>query len=71
MDVIEACIDGTLDQVNLEWSVDSAVCVVLASGGYPGPYEKGKVITGLNDVEDSIIFHAGTKFDNDNVILFS
>jgi len=61
--VLEACIDGTLHQIKLEWKPDPAVCVVMASGGYPQEYEKGKVITGLTEAEamdDVIVFHAGT-----------
>ncbi len=65
--VAGACIDGTLDKIELEWSQGAAVCVVKASGGYPKSYEKGKVISGLEDVKDDpdvIIFHAGTKADD-------
>ncbi len=72
VDVMEACIDGTLDQIELEYEDNAAVCVVLASGGYPESYEKGKVITGLDrfdDAEGYFCFHAGTKFDeNGNVV---
>ncbi len=68
LDVIDACIDGTLDQIELTWKAEKAVCVVLASGGYPGSYEKGKVITGLDSVKESIVFHAGTKYDGENVV---
>ena len=66
MDVIDACIDGTLDQVELEFEDNAAVCVVLASDGYPLSYQKGFVITGLEKFEgkdDYYCFHAGTKFD--------
>ena len=60
-DIFDACLDGTLDQIDIRWSDRRAVCVVLASGGYPGSYEKGKVIRGLDDVdEDIVVFHAGT-----------
>ena len=60
-DIFDACIDGTLDQIDIRWSDRREVCVVLASGGYPGSYEKGKVIRGLDDVdEDIVVFHAGT-----------
>ena len=60
-DIFDACIDGTLDQIDIRWSDRRAVCVVLASGGYPGSYEKGQVIRGLDDVdEDIVVFHAGT-----------
>ncbi len=69
MDVIDAVIDGTLDQISLEWKAGSAVCVVMASGGYPVSYEKGKEISGLDDVEeDVVVFHAGTR-EKDGVIL--
>ena len=72
IDVMQACIDGTLDQIDLEFEDNAAVCVVLASGGYPGSYEKGKVISGLEnfkDRSDAFCFHAGTKFDgNGNVV---
>jgi phosphoribosylamine--glycine ligase len=60
---LEACIDGTLAEQAIEWDSRSAVCVVLASGGYPGEYEKGKSITGIDRAqarEDVVVFHAGT-----------
>jgi len=63
VDLIEMTIDGGLANAKLEWDPRPAVCVVMASGGYPGPYEKGKVITGLERVpesEDRVVFHAGT-----------
>ncbi len=66
VDVMNACIDGTLDQIDLDFIDDAAVCVVIASGGYPGSYEKGKVITGLDrfDSEEKYFcFHAGTKLN--------
>ena len=66
IDVFEACIDGTLDQVNLEFEDNAAVCVVLASGGYPEHYEKGFKISGLEKFEGAdgyFVFHAGSKFD--------
>jgi phosphoribosylamine--glycine ligase len=61
-----ATIDGTLDTVTMEWG-DPTVCVVLASGGYPGSYEKGKPIAGLDSVtgNDKFVFHAGTRFADD------
>ena len=64
MDVVDACIDGTLDQVDLQFEDNAAVCVVLASDGYPVSYEKGFVISGLENFEgkeDYYCFHAGTK----------
>jgi len=65
-DLVEAILatcDGTLDKITLQWDTRPAVCVILASAGYPGPYEKGKAITGLDDadcVDDAKVFHAGT-----------
>jgi len=62
--LLEATIDGNLSKCTIEWDTRAAVTVVLASGGYPGKYETGKTISGLNDaaiVEDVQIFHAGTK----------
>ena len=64
LEVLLAVCDGTLDQITLEWDRRPAVCVVMASGGYPGDYEKGKKIVGLQEaqqLEDVIVFHAGTK----------
>ena len=66
MDVVDACIDGTLDRVELKFEDNAAVCVVLASDGYPVAYEKGFEITGLENFkgkEDYYCFHAGSKFD--------
>lgn len=66
MDVVDACIDGTLDQVDLEFEDNAAVCVVLASDGYPVSYQKGFEIQGLENFEgkeDYYCFHAGSKFD--------
>lgn len=60
LDVMNAVIDGKLDQVTLEWDERYAVCVVMASGGYPGHYDKGIPISGLENVKDAIVFHAGT-----------
>lgn len=64
IEVVEACIDGTLDKVNLQFEDNAAVCVVLASDGYPVSYKKGFPITGLEkfeDKDDYFVFHAGTK----------
>jgi len=63
VEVMDAVIDGRLEEVTLQWQDDATICVVLASGGYPGDYEKGKVITGIPDadsVEGVKVFHAGT-----------
>lgn len=67
VDLFEACIDGTLDQINLEFEDNAAVCVVLASDGYPEHYEKGFEIRGLENFKDKdgyYVFHAGSKFDD-------
>lgn len=63
-EIMLACATGTLDEVEVAWSDKAAVCVVMASGGYPGSYENGKEITGLaeaNADEATVVFHAGTK----------
>jgi len=62
--IMLATVDGTLSGITMEWDKRSCLCVVLASGGYPGSYKKGAVITGLencNDADDVFVFHAGTK----------
>ncbi|MCI9674702.1 MAG: phosphoribosylamine--glycine ligase [Lachnospiraceae bacterium] len=72
MDVIDACIDGTLDQVDLQFEDNAAVCVVLASEGYPEAYEKGFEITGLEKFDkksDYYCFHAGSRIDEDGRIV--
>ena len=72
VEVFEACIDGTLDQIELEFEDNAAVCVVLASDGYPVKYEKGFKIHGLEKFKDTdgyYVFHAGTKFDADGDIV--
>lgn len=67
LDVIDAAIDGTLDRVSLSWKDESAVCVVMASGGYPQKYENGKLIEGLDNLDEGVVvFHAGTKAENGN-----
>lgn len=71
LDVMEACIDGTLDKIDLQFEDNAAVCVILASEGYPVQYEKGFPITGLeafDGKEDYFCFHAGTKMDKDTVV---
>lgn len=72
MDVMEACVDGTLDQVDLQFEDNAAVCVVLASQGYPVSYEKGKKISGeenFKDKEGYYCFHAGTKLDDAGAVV--
>ncbi|EEG53850.1 phosphoribosylamine--glycine ligase [Enterocloster asparagiformis] len=72
VDVFEACVDGTLDQVELDFEDNAAVCVVLASAGYPEHYEKGYRIEGLEKFKDQdgyYVFHAGSKFDAEGNIV--
>ncbi len=71
VDVMNACIDGKLEEINLQFEDNAAVCVVLASDGYPEHYEKGKVITGFENFEGRegyYVFHAGTKFEGDKIV---
>lgn len=71
IEVMEACIDGTLDKVDLQFEDNAAVCVVLASDGYPVKYEKGLPITGFEEFEKHegyYCFHAGTKFDGEQIV---
>ena len=76
LEVLLAVCNGTLDQVSLEWDQRPAVCVVMASGGYPGDYENGKRITGIGEaeqMENVVVFHAGTKLvpakaGNDDIV---
>ncbi|MDE6749412.1 MAG: phosphoribosylamine--glycine ligase, partial [Lachnospiraceae bacterium] len=71
IDVVEACIDGTLDKIDLQFEDNAAVCVILASGGYPISYEKGFPIDGLekfNDKEGYYCFHAGTKLTEKGIV---
>ena len=69
--IMEACADGTLESCSLEWKPESAVCVVMASEGYPGSYEKGRFIRGLdqaNLLPGVTVFHAGTKQTGDGIV---
>ncbi|SLM49545.1 phosphoribosylglycinamide synthetase phosphoribosylamine-glycine ligase [Nitrospira japonica] len=70
LEVIEAVVEHRLDQIGVEWSKEAAVCVVMTSGGYPGPYRTGVPIRGLSEVppEHAVIFHAGTAFDQQAVV---
>ncbi|GLI18484.1 phosphoribosylamine--glycine ligase [Tepidanaerobacter syntrophicus] len=70
VEVMQAVIDGDLTNAKIEWKSEVAVCVVIASGGYPGHYETGKVISGLDDAEKngSIVFHAGTAEKDGKII---
>jgi phosphoribosylamine--glycine ligase len=70
LEIMLAVCDGKLDEVTLRWDQRPAVCVVMAAGGYPGEYEKGKIITGIEQaeqLEDVVVFHAGTATKNGNV----
>ena len=69
LEVMNAVIEERLDEVELEWDPRAAVCVVAASGGYPGAYEKGKVITGLDELPpDILVFHAGTALSDGKLV---
>jgi phosphoribosylamine--glycine ligase len=71
VDVMEAVIDERLAGVTLAWDERPAVCVVLAARGYPGPYETGKLISGLDTLsswQDGVVFHAGTAKANDGFV---
>ncbi|MBE5921664.1 MAG: phosphoribosylamine--glycine ligase [Lachnospiraceae bacterium] len=71
VEVFEACVDGTLADIELEFEENAAVCVVLASDGYPEKYEKGYPISGLETFQDKdgyYVFHAGTKFDGNTIV---
>ena len=70
--LLMACIDGTLEQhADVQWHDEAAACVIMASGGYPDPYQTGKVITGLEDaasIQGVNVFHAGTEQDGENIV---
>lgn len=64
IEILQACSSGRLDEVDVRWKSDAAVCVVMTAEGYPGRYERGRVITGIPEAEadeDVVVFHAGTK----------
>jgi phosphoribosylamine--glycine ligase len=67
-EVLLAAARGSLGADHLSWSPEPATCVVLASGGYPGAYETGRPIAGLDRLHDAVVFHAGTKFENGRVV---
>jgi phosphoribosylamine--glycine ligase len=67
-EVLTAAARGSLDASQLTWSPEPATCVVIASGGYPGAFESGKKITGIESVEGAVVFHAGTKRDGDDLV---
>lgn len=71
VDIMEACIEGNASAIKPLWKEESSICVVLASGGYPGAYEKGKIISGLDKAENKQevkVFHAGTHYDGKNFL---
>ena len=70
MDIFQACVDGTLDQVDIRWKPGAACCIVLASGGYPVKYQSGYPISGLEEAGKlATVFHAGTKLGEDGAVL--
>ena len=72
VDIMQAVVDNKLNQINIEWSEDACVGVVMASAGYPGSYKTGFPISGLDEVEkDILIFHAGTKEESGGQVLTS
>lgn len=70
VEIMEAILDDRLDDINIKWTDKKSACVVMASGGYPGHYEKGKEITGLEEAEKQgkIVFHAGTEYRNGKIV---
>ena len=71
IEILLAVVEGNLSKVNIKWKDKAAVCVILASGGYPGKYQKGKVISGFEKLEnkkDIIVFHAGTKLQEGKIV---
>jgi phosphoribosylamine--glycine ligase len=71
IDIIESILDGKLASMKIRWKSESAVCVVMASGGYPGPYRKGNEISGLDRAaghKDVMVFHSGTALREGKVV---
>jgi len=69
VEIIDAVLENRLDKIQIKWREESSVCVVLASGGYPGSYEKGKVITGLDQLPAGVVvFHAGTAEKDGSIV---
>ncbi len=68
LEIMLACHNGTLDKTEVRFKNAAACCLVLASGGYPGSYEKGKVISGLDRVENAIVYHAGTAKQDGRIV---
>ncbi len=73
-DIMKATIDGTLSEVNISWKDETSLCVVISAKGYPGSYEKGKIISGLDSfkgLEDTVVFHSGTATNNKGELITS
>jgi phosphoribosylamine--glycine ligase len=71
IELLDASVNGTLDKIELKWSPSASVCVVMASGGYPGNYEKGKAISGLDEaakLPEVKVFHAGTVLKGNQIV---
>ncbi|SEC53290.1 phosphoribosylamine--glycine ligase [Paenibacillus sp. GP183] len=68
LDIFLAVLNGTLAEQPIEWREEAAVCVIVASGGYPGSYAKGLPIAGLDQVKDSLVFHAGTALNDGQIV---
>lgn len=71
LEILEACVDGNLDKIKIEWNTGYACCIILYSKGYPGKYEKGKEITGISEAEklkNIVVFHAGTKTEGGKLL---
>jgi phosphoribosylamine--glycine ligase len=68
LEICEAVIDGRLNQLDIHWLERCACCVVMASGGYPGVYQTGYPIEGLDEVQDSLVFHAGTRQEETSIV---
>ncbi|MEW6265405.1 MAG: phosphoribosylamine--glycine ligase [Thermodesulfobacteriota bacterium] len=71
VDILEAIVEGRLHEIEPEWDPRASICLVLASGGYPGSYEKGRVISGLDEAEaqdDVVVFHAGTTMKDGRLV---
>ena len=69
LDILFACRNGTLDQIQIRWKSEAACCLVLASGGYPGSYQTGYPVVGLEEAgRSAVVFHAGTRLDGNDLI---
>lgn len=71
VEIMEAVENGSLNQIDIKWKKEAAVCVVMAASGYPGSYQKGEVIKGLEEADslaDTVVFQAGTKVEKENIV---